>query len=211
MRCEWEARSKDPKAPEDSVPKKWAENARARAEAAAAEKEKKKQQKAKPGNAAAEEENMEESNKDAGPSSEPAPLIIPERAFTRFNHTKMPVPKQDNHCDCGLFVCAFVEFFIAALPKALNTRALQTVKERFNKDGIDLWEGTMHGETEDPAWYPGFLTKWWFKHENASNLRWELLKMVLVDMAVSTFYSNFNSTFFAELIDSVSFITFYAS
>jgi Ulp1 family protease len=170
LKCEWDARIEDPKGVEDSVPKKWA-----------AEQVKKKKERTK--------KSTDDDADDAGPSSS-APLI-PKRLFGGMEKTKMPVPKQDNHCDCGLFVCAFVEFFTASLPKALNVSALHVLKKNYHEDGIDLWEGSMRrgGSTgeEEPAWYPGFLTKHWFKHENASNLRWELLRMVLVHMAVRFF------------------------
>ncbi len=175
LKCEWDARISDPKAPEDSVPKKWL------AEQTAIAVNKEKDKKKKP--AAGGDEVKEDG---AGPSSPP----IPQRSFTGIQAMKMNVPKQDNHCDCGLFVCAFVEFFIAALPKALNVPALSALKKQYVKDGIDLWEGTMRsgGDGEgQPAHYPGFLTKQWFKYENASNLRWELLRMVLHHMAVRVF------------------------
>lgn len=177
LKCEWEARIADPKGVEGSVPKKWAQE----------QAEKKTWKKKKPAAAAAD---AADATDDAGPSSNVP--VIPKRLFSGMEKIKMSIPKQDNHCDCGLFVCVFVEFFTAALPKALNISALNALKKNYNKDGIDLWEGSMRNGSstgeEEPAWYPGFLTKHWFKHENASNLRWELLRMVLVNMAVSFFF-----------------------
>jgi Ulp1 family protease len=187
LKCEWDARVSDPKGADDSVPKKWLAEQLAK-------KEKGKKKTTAPAAAA----DGDAANDDgAGPSAPP----IPNRFFTGVQSTKMNVPRQDNHCDCGLFVCAFVEFFTAALPKSLNTSALTALRTKYHKDALDLWEGTMRpggGTTtekhlekeEEPAWYPGFLTKFWFKHANASNLRWELLKMVLVHMGVSFNFIN---------------------
>eukprot|EP00877_Chromochloris_zofingiensis_P014687 jgi/Chrzof1/9472/Cz04g04110.t1 len=34
------------------------------------------------------------------------------------------VPKQDNHCDCGLFLLTYLEFFVYAAPEAINLNVL---------------------------------------------------------------------------------------
>ena len=103
-----------------------------------------------------------------------------ERTFKGMKCIRPIVPIQDNHCDCGLFVCAFVEYFVAALPPALSYAAVDALRTK-RTDGVDLWEGSS-------TCYPGFLTQNWFKSENASNLRWSLTVMVLEDMAVSFFF-----------------------
>jgi hypothetical protein len=38
------------------------------------------------------------------------------------------LPKQDNHCDCGLFVLAYLEYFVHANPPALSQKAVTNPK-----------------------------------------------------------------------------------
>jgi Ulp1 family protease len=38
------------------------------------------------------------------------------------------LPKQDNHCDCGLFVLAYLEYFVHANPPALSQEAVKNDK-----------------------------------------------------------------------------------
>jgi hypothetical protein len=148
----------------------------------------------------------------------------PPRAFSAANlrAIKPAVPAQTNHCDCGLFVCAYVEFFTAALPPALNHAAVTALRRGYARDGRELWEaaeaeagaagagasqegqgggGAMEAAPGEegqggamapapaPALaftpFPGFLTREWFLPANASNLRWELHKMMLLRMGVS--------------------------
>jgi hypothetical protein len=35
------------------------------------------------------------------------------------------IPVQDNHCDCGLFVLTYLEYFVAGLPPALSKQAVE--------------------------------------------------------------------------------------
>ncbi|KAL0038051.1 hypothetical protein WJX79_000333 [Trebouxia sp. C0005] len=86
-----------------------------------------------------------------------------------FEPSTMPgktahVPCQDNYCDCGLFVLAYLDFWTHAPP-----------------DQVELCErGAWKGDTP----YPAFLSKHWFQHENASALRFhirnEILKLFMV-------------------------------
>jgi Ulp1 family protease len=41
------------------------------------------------------------------------------------------LPKQDNHCDCGLFVLAYMEYFVHANPPALSYEAVKNAKGEF--------------------------------------------------------------------------------
>ncbi len=44
------------------------------------------------------------------------------------------VPQQDNHCDCGLYVLAFVEFFAYANPAAVTMKALNALIARHDQE-----------------------------------------------------------------------------
>lgn len=105
-----------------------------------------------------------------------------ERSFKGMMHKKCLVPSQDNHCDCGLFVCAYVEYFTSALPQALNLPAVTRLTKEYTNDGIDLWDGGVYVDGEAKS-YPGFLTKYWFPQRFGSNLRWEMSRLVLTHMA----------------------------
>ena len=115
------------------------------------------------------------------------------RSFKRMKSIKADVPRQENHCDCGLFVCAFVEYFLATLPPSLNHAAIQATSSRpssrYRRDDRDLWESRDHpGRASTSAAqsaglpYPGFLTRHWFRSENASLLRWTFSRLVLLHM-----------------------------
>lgn len=99
------------------------------------------------------------------------------RGFFNVCYRRPQVPRQDNHCDCGLFVCASVEYFVSRLPPSLNAEAVTVLQKNYAKDGIDLWEGSEEG------FYPGFLTPHWYPPSNASALRWEMCHMALQGMA----------------------------
>lgn len=90
------------------------------------------------------------------------------RTFTPTNCQviKPKVPAQTNDYDCGLFVMAFVEHFVGAVPPTLNVAAVRA----------SLAGGSA---------FPGFLTSEWFLPAAASNLVWDLRKMVLIRMGVS--------------------------
>jgi hypothetical protein len=111
----------------------------------------------------------------------------PPRAFDEraAPHVRPMVPRQDNSCDCGLFVCAYAEFFAAAAPRALSLAAVEALGPKGRRargggggatagdDCVDLWE---RGEVPAgyPSYYPGFLTLRWFEPANAGSLRSEL-------------------------------------
>lgn len=112
----------------------------------------------------------------SGKSDEPSGKVS-RNLFSACKYTRPLVPRQDNHCDCGLFVCASVEYFVFRLPPSLNEEAVKELANRYTKDGIDLWEGSEEG------FYPGFLTPHWYPPSNASALRWEMCHMALQGMA----------------------------
>lgn len=52
----------------------------------------------------------------AAAAPEPAPSEARAARAFGLPCTKVRLPQQDNHCDCGLFVLAYVDFFVAGLP-----------------------------------------------------------------------------------------------
>lgn len=112
------------------------------------------------------------------------------RSFKEMKAPSVQVPSQDNHCDCGLFVCAFADFFLEAMPPGLSIAAVDKLYKDYSRDGRDLYEPACGTEGTDgtavvKGYYPGFLTQHWFPVANGSNLRWEMSIMVLHHMAVS--------------------------
>lgn len=79
------------------------------------------------------------------------------------------VPTQDNHCDCGLFLLTFLEFFTYAAPhQGLFFDAVKSKK----------------GPGEQPipgARMPGFLRPGWFGTRNAGLLR-EHLRIACLEL-----------------------------
>lgn len=58
----------------------------------------------------------------------PSPLLRNSDPSTHaLKLTKLP--KQDNHCDCGLFLLTFVEFFCHAAPKQLAYEVAQALEK----------------------------------------------------------------------------------
>uniref|UniRef100_A0A1D2ABL5 Ubiquitin-like protease family profile domain-containing protein n=1 Tax=Auxenochlorella protothecoides TaxID=3075 RepID=A0A1D2ABL5_AUXPR len=91
---------------------------------------------------------------------------------TTFPHKRIKVVKQDNFCDCGLFLCAYAEYFARYLPPYIHAREAYEVAYEYKKTNRDLFEGT-------PACYPGRLTEHWFRPENAGALRLHIQKLIL--------------------------------
>jgi hypothetical protein len=159
--------------------------------------------------------------REGGPDSVPAQWAAshPDRTRTfsaaEIPHRRPPVPRQDNHCDCGLFVLAYSDFFCcggggsaaaagkeegrerggaagvsgatgSGPPPALNAAAVETLRRKHKVDGIDLWEGPPEtAGRPGGCWYPGLLTQHWFPPSNASALRTQLKVMILRLMAAS--------------------------
>lgn len=60
--------------------------------------------------------------------------------------SKANIPIQPNHCDCGLFVLTYLEYFVAGLPAALNTRAVRAAASKKHPlDGGWGKEGGLKG------------------------------------------------------------------
>lgn len=104
-----------------------------------------------------------------------------------FPHLRVgSVPQQDNHCDCGLFLCTYVEYFTFSPPPALNKAALEAIQPKRktgragSSDGAvkDLWAG------QDSVWYPYFMRRQWFPSSNAGRLRLDMRRKILVLMGV---------------------------
>ncbi|BDA46428.1 probable Sentrin-specific protease 7 at N-terminal half [Coccomyxa sp. Obi] len=96
----------------------------------------------------------------------------PQRNFELLAK-KVKLPMQDNHCDCGLFLLTYLDFFTQGLPASFRLTI-------HSKKGLDSSE--LLGLSE----YPLFLHHKWFYPGNASklrgHLRWLLLKL-FVDQA----------------------------
>ena len=60
------------------------------------------------------------------PSSSPFPLPspLPPPQLLPYLRVHKKIPVQDNHCDCGLFLLTYLEYFVAARPTAINRRAV---------------------------------------------------------------------------------------
>jgi hypothetical protein len=99
------------------------------------------------------------------------------RSFKLLKFKRPNLPKQDNYFDCGCFVCAFVEHFLAHLPNTLNCQMLESLRN-------DRLRAMIQGNrsviiTSDPK----YLKPDWFKSSNASLIRHYMSRMALVDMA----------------------------
>ncbi|CAL8462561.1 g2094 [Coccomyxa elongata] len=81
---------------------------------------------------------------------------------------KVKLPLQDNHCDCGLFLLTYLDFFTYGLPDNLRL----TIRSNRALDPSEVLE--LSG-------YPLFLHHKWFYPGNASklrrHLRWLLLQL----------------------------------
>ncbi|KAK9818403.1 hypothetical protein WJX72_012123 [[Myrmecia] bisecta] len=75
------------------------------------------------------------------------------REFSKatFLHKRLPVPQQDNHCDCGLFLLAYLHYFLHSLPAHIHVNTADKL--------------------QDTHAYPNFLGQDWFQAGNASRLR----------------------------------------
>lgn len=116
-----------------------------------------------------------------------------ERVFDdkTFPYKRAAAPRQDNYCDCGLFVLTNMEFFIRRLPETINVAAITALKEKYDKDNIDLHEksssisgsgsgnGSGSGRDTEYGTFPGMLTSYWYLPQNASNLRWRVRYAIL--------------------------------
>jgi len=123
-----------------------------------------------------------------------------ERVFDEktFPYKRAAAPRQDNYCDCGLFVLTNMEFFIRRLPETINVAAITALKEKYEKDNLDLNQITTvvdvsrnnnnksnsssdgdSGRDTEHGRFPGMLTSYWYLPQNASNLRWRVRHDIL--------------------------------
>ena len=127
-------------------------------------------------------------------NTSPEALNLLSRSFSYMRSIKADVPKQKNHCDCGVFVCVFAEYFLANLPPSLNYESVNAlscrVGSKYRKDYRDLFElrnnpgaGSSEEATLAGLPYPGYLTRYWFMPENASLFRWHYARIVLIHMS----------------------------
>lgn len=97
------------------------------------------------------------------------------RNFLKMVMRRPQVPMQENHYDCGSFVCAFLDHFIAGLPKIINAQMVPILRKS------RLFPKRKKVSFSQPM----FLTRKWFEPKNASNLRHHLAITVLKAMAVN--------------------------
>lgn len=102
------------------------------------------------------------------------------RDFLKMNVRRPHVPRQDNHFDCGLFLCVYVEQFLAYLPKSMNPDKVPTKIGR----GIFKAKQMANNRRYFPR-RPMFLTERWFPTNEVGNLRTDLATKVLRAMAVN--------------------------
>ncbi|KAK9814889.1 hypothetical protein WJX73_001421 [Symbiochloris irregularis] len=74
-------------------------------------------------------------------------------------HKVMPLPQQDNYCDCGLFLLTYAEFFLSHAPPTISIKSLSALRDRPDS--------------------PLFLSRDWFPPSNASALRGHLRYIIL--------------------------------
>jgi hypothetical protein len=99
-----------------------------------------------------------------------------KRDFLRMVTRRPNLPTQDNYYDCGSFVCAFVDHFLAHLPAVIHSQMVptaRTARDFFKRKAKPIFRK-----------HPAFLTKKWFEPQNASFLRHHIAIMVLNAMAV---------------------------
>jgi Ulp1 protease family, C-terminal catalytic domain len=84
------------------------------------------------------------------------------------------IPHQDNYHDCGLYTLTYLEFFAFKPPRAIHRQARGHLSFKWGPGGAEQ--------------HPTFLTERWFRHENGSNLRKHLKRILL-----SKLEANFNN------------------
>ncbi len=102
-----------------------------------------------------------------------------ERDFLQMTIKRPRVPLQDNHFDCGLFLCAYVDHFLAYLPKTMNERKVPKKPRMVNK-----LTRAMRQRCDFPR-VPHFLTQKWFSSENVGNMRTDMALRAIKAMAVN--------------------------
>eukprot|EP00803_Ostreobium_quekettii_P010268 evm.model.scf_2009.1 EVM.evm.TU.scf_2009.1 scf_2009:9898-23560(-) len=82
--------------------------------------------------------------------------------LVEFRIKRVDVPQQDNHCDCGLFLLMYTEYFMHAAPRAINVDRLDQLQREHT--------------------FKYFLSSRWFKRSNMDPFRLEIKKSILVIM-----------------------------
>eukprot|EP00803_Ostreobium_quekettii_P001019 evm.model.scf_650.6 EVM.evm.TU.scf_650.6 scf_650:55196-70872(-) len=79
-----------------------------------------------------------------------------------FRIKRVDVPRQNNHCDCGLFLLMYMEYFMHAPPQAINVERLDKLPREHS--------------------FKYFLSKTWFKCSNMIPFRLHIKKSILFHM-----------------------------
>jgi len=103
------------------------------------------------------------------------------RDFLKMTVRRPYVPPQDNHFDCGLFLCVYVDQFLAYLPRTMNEAKVPTKVPR----NATLRQKLMKRNKRFFPRRPMFLTHRWFSTNDVGNLRTDLATRVLRAMAVN--------------------------
>ena len=101
------------------------------------------------------------------------------RDFLQMTIKRPRVPLQDNHFDCGLFLCAYVDHFLAYLPKTMNEKKVPNKPRR-----VTNLTAAMRERCHFPR-VPCFLTQKWFSTDNVGNMRTDMALRAIKAMAVN--------------------------
>lgn len=102
-----------------------------------------------------------------------------DRDFLQMTVKRPRVPLQDNHFDCGLFLCAYVDHFLAHLPKTMNEKKVPRKPLKMTK-----LTASMRERCHFPR-VPCFLTQKWFSSDNVGNMRTDMALRAIKAMAVN--------------------------
>ena len=102
-----------------------------------------------------------------------------KRDFLQMTIKRPRVPLQDNHFDCGLFLCAYVDHFLAYLPKTMNEKKVPSKPRKVTKLTSSMYERCHFPRV------PCFLTQKWFSTDNVGNMRTDMALRAIKAMAVN--------------------------
>ncbi|GFH16553.1 ULP_PROTEASE domain-containing protein, partial [Haematococcus lacustris] len=94
----------------------------------------------------------------------------PDAAPPSFNKEQCPcacckgLPQQDNHCDCGLFLLSYIDFFCHADPAYIDHNLLPCTAAAMKKRGGGDTASLVPNQ-------PAFMTVNWFTADNVNGLR----------------------------------------
>ncbi|KAJ9522797.1 hypothetical protein QJQ45_019785, partial [Haematococcus lacustris] len=105
----------------------------------------------------------------------------PDAASPSFNKEQCPcacckgLPQQDNHCDCGLFLLSYIDFFCHADPAYIDHNLLPCTAAAMKKRGGGDTASLVPNQ-------PAFMTVNWFTADNVNGLRQYLRYLIFQGM-----------------------------